>query len=118
MQALYQGERPHDDTTGSHSNVQVPDTGQIVAVVAGNSKPKDPKIFLAKVLSYKQGEAQLHHMEKVEGTDNLYRPSIGTNSVWCESIQTLIWPVFVTFDGDNRGYRLHHTDQEIAQQAI
>ena len=90
---ICQGERPHDDTAGSHSNVQIPDTGQIVAVVAGNSKPKDPKILLAKVFSYKQGEAQLHHMEKVEGTDNLYRPSIGTNSAWYESIETLIWPI-------------------------
>ena len=117
MQSICQGEVLDDNIAGSPDDFQVPDIGQIVAMVAGDSKPRDPKIILAKVLSYKQDEAQLHYMEKIEGTNNLYRPSIGTNSVWHESVKTLIWPIFVTFDSDSRGYRLHNTAKEIADEA-
>ena len=85
--------------------------------VLGDCPSVSPTDVFESSESYKQGEAQLH-MEEVEGTYNLYRPSIGTNSVWYESIETLIWPIFVTFDGDSMGYRLRHTAQEIAEQAM
>ena len=53
MQSICQGEVLDDNIAGSQDDFQVPDIGQIVAMVAGDSKPRDPKIILAKVLSYK-----------------------------------------------------------------
>ena len=95
---------------------QLPDVGQIVAMVASNSTPQKPDIFLAKVLSYKNGEAQLHYLEKVPEEENLYRPSLGKDSVWWENSACIIWPIFCTFDKDSRGYILYSTKEEIADQ--
>ena len=94
-----------------------PTSGQVVALVASDSSEKEPKIFLAKVLSVKEGLAQLHHLEKVSTSENLYRPAIGKGAVWYERMETLIWPIFITFDEDNRGYRLHNTEKEIIKHA-
>ena len=89
--------------------------GQVVALVASDSTSTEPKIFLAKLLNVKDGLAQLHHLEKISSSDNLYRPAVGRGAVWYEQFETLIWPIFITFDEDSRGYRLHNTVAEIVK---
>lgn len=95
-----------------------PEVGEIVALVAGNSTLSDPQIFLAKILSFSKTNVQLQNLEKVYQDDNLYRPSIGNQSIWWESRSAIIWPLFCCFDHAERGYRLHSTPLEIVRQSI
>lgn len=82
-----------------------PETGDIVALVEGDSRESDPRILLGKVLRVyrKEEEVLLAHLQASgKGT---YRLTVGRDA-WKESINSLVHPVDVVFDSKSGVYKL------------
>ena len=90
-----------------------PDPGNIVALVAADSTERFPKIFLAKLLQYKDKgtTAVLGELELTEGSSKCYRLKPG--SCWTESTKALVWPIDTAYVEKGEYYRLRTSLKDI-----
>ena len=113
----YLGFINHNDENGTKEedcSIELyPDPGNIVALVAADSTERFPKIFLAKLLQYKDKgtTAVLGELELTEGSSKCYRLKPG--SCWTESTKALVWPIDTAYVEKGEYYRLRTSLKDI-----
>lgn len=90
---------------------ELPQKGDICAVVASDSTDREPKIFMARVIRLEGEDAVLHCFEPIG--DDLYKPVIGSDSTWREKSHCIIWPLDISYRREERAYRLNTSIKEI-----
>ena len=90
-----------------------PAVGDVVALVDGSSTCyDDAAIFLAVIrFSKDESEALLMEFREIAGEQSLYHAVV--DSSWCESTDSLIFPVDVVWDRKRRAYELRSSVADI-----
>jgi len=118
-----------DDIPGPSSNAEcpgsdsseeermLPSPGEMCALLPSDVRSSSPEIFLAKVLHYNADgrTVRLAWFREIDGSPNHYKFQIG-NSVWEESVSSLIYPLDISYNREDGVYELRSSKEEIFQQ--
>ena len=91
--------------------------GEMCALLLSDVRSSSPKIFLAKVLNYNADgrTVRLAWFREIDGSPYHYKFQIG-NSVWEESVSSLIYPLDISYNREDGVYELRSSKEEIFQQ--
>ena len=92
----------------------LPSPGEMCALVSSDTDPKNPNVFLAKVLKYTANDidARQAWFKELETHPSFYEFQVGTD-VWQEKASALIYPVDVLFHRREGLYELRTAKEQI-----
>ena len=112
--AAAEEEREDEGEEEEQEEDNLPSPGEMCALVASGADPKNPNVFLAKVLKYTANgiDARLAWFKELETRPSFYEFQVGTD-VWQEKASALIYPVDVVFHRREGLYELRTAKEQI-----